>query len=36
MKILKDHGYAIAIEGGELLDGTHRREAWKLFKCSNP
>jgi hypothetical protein len=30
MNILQDHGHVIAIEGGELLEGTHRREVWRM------
>lgn len=30
MRILQDHGYVIAIEGGALLEGSHRREVWRL------
>jgi len=32
IRILKNHGWFLPIEGGATIDGSHRREAWKVVK----
>lgn len=30
--ILEEHGWLSRIEGGSMIDGTHRREVWRVFR----